>query len=547
MEFDYVIVGGGSAGCALAARLAEDEKTSVCLIENGGDNNVWKVKVPLGVALIMPRKSAQNYAFNTVPQTHLNGRIGYQPRGKGLGGSSAINAMVYIRGVKEDYDHWASLGCEGWSYQDVLPAFKRSQHQERGENEFHGINGPLNVSDLTYTNDYTQAYVKAGVQAGYAFNADFNGASQEGVGAYQVTQKNGERWSAARAYIFSQERANLTVMTDTQVRKILFANTGETPVASGVEVKTNGTMHTIKARKEVILSAGAFGSPQLLMVSGIGPKAHLESLGIDVVVDSPNVGNHLQDHLDYTLLVKAHRPKPEYRVNFNHLYGVSLSFGWHYAKEIKRYLKERKGMVSSNVAEGGGFLRTPTALKNGETVPDIQLHFAVALIENHSRTFHLAQGYSIHLCVLRPKSTGKLCLANKDIDTPPLIDPNFLAHPDDAARMIEGFKMVRKICAQKALADLGGEEINTNNIASDDDAAILASIRERADTIYHPVGTCRMGSDAESVVTPTLKVRGVANLRVVDCSIMPTLIGGNTNAPAMMIGERAFDFIKAGL
>lgn len=526
MEYDYLVVGAGSGGCALAARLADalPERT-IALLEAGPDDHHWLVKTPLGLAGLVPFKSARNWAFHTTPQPALDGRRGYQPRGRGLGGSSSINAMIYTRGHPLDYDAWADAGCPGWRWQDVLPYFKRAEHNERGADAWHGTQGPLNVADLRSPNPFSMRFVEAGRQAGFAVNGDFNGASQEGVGLYQVTQKNGERWNAARAYLHGRTRQNLHVMTGTSALRIVF----EGRRAVGVEVQRGGRRETLRARAEVVLAAGAFNSPQLLMCSGIGPTEHLQSLGIPALVEAPGVGANLQDHLD--VIINKCVPSSD-------LIGFSPAGIAHLSGALFGYLRERRGVFSSNVAEAGGFLSSQPGLDR----PDLQLHFLVGISDDHNRKLHVRHGFSCHVCVLRPKSRGNVTLASADARQAPVIDPRFLSEPEDLEGLLRGLRIVRKILAAPALAEFGGKELYSQDVQSDD--GLRALIRARADTIYHPVGTCRMGSDAAAVVDPQLRVRGVERLRVVDASVMPTLIGGNTNAPTIMIAEKAADLMR---
>jgi choline dehydrogenase-like flavoprotein len=530
MKFDYVIVGGGSAGCVLASRLSEDPAMSVCLIETGGENSGVLFKVPVGVIAYIPRPSAPNYGFTTVPQAGLNNRRGYQPRGKGLGGSSSINAMIYLRGQREDYEAWVQSGASGWGWEDVLPYFKKAEHNERGPSALHGQGGPLNVMDLTSPNPFAKRFVDATLQAGIVGNADFNGHSQEGAGMYQVTQKGGERWSVRRGYLEpALSRKNLTVLTQSQVMRVIL----DGRVATGVEVKTAQGLQIISAQREVILSAGAFGSPQLLMASGIGPGEHLKSLGIHVVYDAKGVGANLQDHLD--LIVNRRVDSPD-------LFGLSLKGGLNIAKAIKEWRNFRRGMLTSNFAEAGGFIKSSPELDR----PDLQLHYLVGMVDDHARKNHLGHGMSCHVCVLRPHSRGSVRLASADTRIAPLIDPQFLADSRDLALLIKGFKVLRKIFAQPAFAPYGGgditKELHSSHVQTEEQIAQL--IRDRADTIYHPVGTCRMGSDLDAVVDSELRVRGFDRLRVVDASVMPTIVSGNTNAPTIMIAERAADLIK---
>ena len=524
-EFDYVIVGGGSAGCAVAGRLSEDPLISVCLIEAGPPGDTWVVKAPLGIAVMVP-STKNNWAFQSVPQPGLNGRRSYQPRGKVLGGSSSINAMIYIRGHRWDYDHWASLGNTGWGYDDVLAYFKKSEANEVHGDLFHGRSGPLNVANLRSGNPFQERFLEAGRQLQLPMTADFNGAQQEGLGVYQVTQKNGERWSAARAYVEPNlRRGNLKVITGAQARCVLFKD----KVARGVEIQRGGVTETVRARREVILSAGALQTPQLLMLSGIGDAVQLKRHGINVVQSAPGVGQNLQDHIDYGF---------SFRSNSLDLFGMSLAGIGRMIKEIGRYRRDGTGMITSNVAECGGFLKTDPSL----AIPDVQLHFSIGMADNHGRTRHTGHGFGCKVCLLRPKSRGSVTLAGADPMAPPLIDPKFYDHPDDIEVMLKAFKLMRRLVDAEPLATWRTDELYSKGITSDD--GIRTLLRDKSDTVYHPVGTARMGVDDGAVVDPQLRVRGVAGLRVVDASIMPTLIGGNTNAPSIMIGEKAAAMIR---
>jgi choline dehydrogenase-like flavoprotein len=525
--FDFVVVGGGSGGCAVAGRLSEDPGTSVALLDAGGKNDNWVVTTP-GAMILMISGKVNNWAFNTVPQKGLNGRIGYQPRGKGLGGSSAINAMVYIRGHRADYDEWASLGNPGWSYADVLPYFKRSEDNAELDGEYHAKGGPLHVQGLQSDNPVREMFLQGAREAQFRLRDDFNGAEQEGLGVYQVTQKNGERWSAARGYIHPHmaTRPNLRVETGAQATRIIF----EGKRAVGVEYVQGKETKTIRAQREVILSSGAFQSPQLLLLSGIGDAETLKKHGIASTQHLPGVGQNLQDHPDFVFGYASDAP---------YFSGLSWSGIGRIFKGIFQYRRERRGPMTSNVAECGGFLKTRSDL----ALPDIQLHFCMAMVEDHGRKPRWGTGFSCHVCLLRPKSRGSVWLDSADPLAAPAIDPNFFGEESDVETMVAGFKMTRRLMETPALRALQKKDMFTSDVKTDDD--IRAILRNRVDTVYHPVGTCKMGTDAMAVVDPKLKVHGVEGLRVVDASIMPTLIGGNTNAPTIMIGEKAADMIKA--
>ncbi len=524
-EFDYVIVGGGSAGCVLARRLSDDAKTKVCLLEAGPEDTSPFVHAPLGLAATVPGKYL-NWAFQTVPQKGLNGRRGYQPRGKVLGGSSSINAMIYTRGHPWDYDHWAELGNPGWSYAEVLSYFKRAQNQERGADDYHGTGGPLNVADLRTPNPLAQAFVAAGEEMQLPRNDDFNGPEQEGIGTYQVTQINGERCSAAKAYLSPVSgRDNLAILTGAQASNVIM----EGRKAVGVRYVRDGTADEVLARGEIILSAGALQTPQLLLLSGIGDGGLLKKFDIDVVHDLPGVGQNLQDHIDIVI---------PYFSNSRHAMGLTLPGVIQAIAGIFEWRRHRTGLITSNSTETGGFVKSRPDL----AIPDLQLHFSIAIVDDHSRKRHFHRGYCAHVCLLRPESRGDVSLDSPDPMAPPRIDPNFLAAEADLQGLIDGFKLTRRILEAPALAPYRGKELLTADVQTDEQ--IAEDIRNRADTIYHPVGTAKMGRDHMAVVDSELRVHGIDGLRVVDASIMPTLIGGNTNAPTIMIAEKAAEMIN---
>ncbi|NLP62596.1 GMC family oxidoreductase [Paraburkholderia sacchari] len=542
-EFDYIVVGAGSAGCAVASRLAGDEGVTVALLEAGPHDHHYTVWTPIGIAKTAGHRGLRNYGYYSEPQSAMGGRRSWQPRGRGLGGSSSINAMVYIRGHRRDYDHWAELGCNGWGYEDVLPYFRRSECNERyagrDDDPWHGGTGPLYVSDLRTPNPFSRRFLEAAQQAGVRLNPDFNGETQEGAGLFQVTQHNGERWNAARAYLHRADasdaglnggRKGLAVLTDTQALRICF----EGRRAVGVTVVRGGVEQTLRARREVIVSGGAYNSPQLLMASGIGPASHLRGLGIGVVHDLPGVGENLHDHPDIVI---------NKQVDSTDLFGYSMRGFARMFGEVLRYRRHRTGMVASNIAEAGAFVKSHPDLAE----PDLQLHFTAAMVgergEGKTKPPH---GYSCHACVLRPHSRGHVRLSSGDMRDAPIIDARLLSDARDMEGLVAGVKLIRRIFAQPALAREGGREIATEAFGADNrnDDAIRTFVRTRAETVFHPVGTCRMGVDEMAVVDPQLRVRGVAGLRVVDASIMPTVPAGNTNAPAIMVGEKAADMIR---
>ena len=531
--YDYIIVGAGSAGCVLANRLSADPAVKVCLLEAGPRDSSPFIRLPIGILFLMMSKTL-NWRYYTEPQAGLYGRRLFWPRGKTLGGSSSSNAMVYTRGHRSDYDHWAALGNRGWSYADLLPIFKRAQNHEPGADEFHGGGGPLNVCVQRSPNQLTQVFLDAGVAAGYPANDDFNGPSQEGLGRYHLTQKNGERWSVARAYLHpALGRPNLTVVTGAHASKILM----DGKRARGVAYLKKGKAQQALASREVILCGGAINSPQLLLLSGIGPQEELARHGIPQIHQLPGVGQNLQDHLDVLLVQKCTQP-------------VSLGISWRnllaQTGHLLNYLLRRSGPFTTNSAEGGGFVKSRPEL----AAPDLQFHFTPATLDGHGRDLRyasstmLGHGYALHVCDLRPRSRGRIGLHSADPMAHALIEPNYLSHPDDLDNMVRGVKAARAILAQPAFDPYRGAEVHpAGPLASDDD--IRDFVRRKAETIYHPVGTCKMGHDPMAVVDDTLAVHGLQGLRVADASIMPTLVGGNTNAPTVAIAEKAADMILA--
>ena len=533
MEFDFVIAGGGSAGCVLAARLSEDPTVSVCLIEAGGDGRGLLIRAPALVAAMVPgRPPLNNWALHTVPQAGLNGRRGFQPRGRGLGGSSAINAMLYVRGHLSDYDDWADAGATGWDWQSVLPWFVKAEANTRGASPLHGADGPLQVTDQRYPRAISRAFVQAAGDCQIAENPDFNGATQDGAGLYQVTQfhdgpRKGERCSAAAAYLHpAMTRPNLTVMTRTRALRLTLDGTR----ATGLVVRHKGRTLTLRARREVIVSLGTFGSPQLLLLSGIGPQEELRAHGIAPVHILPGVGINLQDHLDYTISHTSPR---------RDVVGLNPRGLLRLLKAGLRWRKTGDGLFASPMAEAGAFLRSDPTLPR----PDLQVHVVIGIVDQHLRKPHLADGWSAHICALRPHSRGSVGLTSADPMKPPRIDPGFLADPRDLETLRKGARMLEGILAAAPLTPWRGRRLYPHDGS---DAALIADIRARADTIYHPVGTCRMGQDDMAVTDPACRLRGMQGVRVVDASVIPLLGGGNTNAPTIMIAERIADLIRQG-
>ena len=525
--YDYIIIGAGSAGCALANRLGEDYTLRILVLEAGPSDSSFLLKMPSGFAALGD-KSPYNWRYATTPQKHCNDRRMYWPRGKTVGGSSSINAMLYVRGNASDYDHWRQLGNEGWSYDDVLPYFKKAENNERGADEFHGTGGPLNVADQAAPLKINEAFLAACEQAGQKRITDFNGAQQEGVGYYQVTQKNRERWSAASAYLrpaIDRNRNNVHLLTGALVQRIILDKTH----AMGVRYIQNGREEVARCSREIILAGGAVNSPQVLMVSGIGPADHLRSLGLKVWHDLPGVGGNLQDHLDAGVVQYCKTDDTYDRAN-------KLLSLW-------RYNRDQTGPGASPIAESGGFLST----RPGLSAPDIQMHFLPAMVVDHGRTRLKRSGYTLHTCTLRPESRGTIRLKTANPEDHPLIDANYLSERRDLDTLIDGVKMGRDILAQSGLDPYRADEYEPG-AAVKTDAEIEQWIRARSETIYHPAGSCKMGpaTDPTAVVDNQCRVHGIQGLRVVDASVMPTLVGGNTNAPTIMIAERVAGFIQKG-
>ena len=525
--YDYIIVGAGSAGCVLANRLSEDPANKVLLLEAGPSDWHPFLHMPAGLSKLISQK-AVNWDYNTAPEPGLGGRSLWWPRGKVLGGSSSINAMCYIRGHRRDYDEWDDLGAQGWYWDNVLPYFKRAEENSRGASRLHGGKGPLAVSDPRYQNPLSPVFVEAAHQAGWPLTADFNGEYQEGFGWYQTTTRKGARSSAAEAYLKPvRSRKNLKVITGASASRVTFEN-GR---ANGVVYAIGGKgAYCEAARREVLLAGGALNSPQLLMLSGIGPAEHLRQHGIEVRVDLPGVGENLQDHLDICSMQRCTQP-----ITYDKTNEVMVALEYYLLK---------KGPGTSNIAETGGFLHSRFA-EDGR--PDVQFHFVPAQLDDHGRHQLPGFGYTLHACFLRPKSRGRVSLVSGNPADKVRIEARYLTDAGgyDRKMMLECVRLSREIFAQEAFAPFRGEEIFPGENVRDD-AAINDFIERKAESIYHPVGTCKMGGDDDpmAVLDPQLRVRGVEGLRVIDASVMPKLIGGNTNAPTIMIAERAADLIR---
>lgn len=517
--YDYIVVGAGSAGCVLANRLSKDPTVKVLLLEAGGRDSRREIHVPAAFSKLF--QGPCDWSYFTEPEPQLENRKLYWPRGKVLGGSSSINAMIYIRGNRNDYDRWQQMGNAGWSFDEVLPYFKKSQNQERGASEFHGVGGPLNVADLRCVNPISRSFVEAAEQSGYAHNPDFNGAAQEGFGFYQVTQKDGKRHSAAAAFLKPvSARRNLTIKTKVHVFGVLF----DRQRAVGVSFQAGGGSEQARAGREVILCAGAIGSPQILMLSGVGRGDHLSKFDIPVVCELPGVGRNLQDHPALPVAYDCKEP-------------VTLMNAQTIGSRA-RYLCFRQGPLTSNVAEAGAFVKTSRA---GDT-PDLQFHFGSVFYVNHGLQPVTTHGFTFGPTLVNPKSRGEILLRSSNPLDAPAIRANYLSDAHDCEVLVEGIKLARSLAHARAFDCYRGKEsLPGDGVKSDD--ALRSYVRQAVETLYHPVGTCKMGHDSDAVVDAELRVHGVEGLRVVDASVMPFVPAGNTNAPTIMIAEKACEMI----
>jgi choline dehydrogenase len=523
--FDYIVVGAGSAGCVLADRLTASGHYRVLLLEAGGhDRNVW-IHIPLGYGKLFNNPKF-NWLYSSEPEPDLNNRKIIQPRGKVLGGSSSINGLLYIRGQPEDFDHWRQLGNVGWSFDDVLPYFRRAEDQERGPNALHGVGGPLAVSNVSEPHPLCEAFIEAAQQAGFPRNDDFNGPAQDGAGYFQLTARNGRRCSTAVGYLRqARRRPNLAIVSNALASRIVFS--GRRAVA--VEYRHGETTHIAHTSGEVVVAGGAFNSPQLLQLSGLGPTALLQSLGIEVVNDMPGVGTDLQDHLQIRMQYRCTEPITMNDVinSWRRRVGAGL-----------RYILSRKGLLTIGAGYAGGFFRTSPEVMT----PDVQVHLIIFSGDTSGAALHPFPGFIASVCQLRPESRGFVRIKSADPREPPAIQPRYLSRRHDCDTVVAGMKLLRRIMRQPAMRHYIAEERAPKPDCTSD-ADLLAFAREFGTTVFHPTSTCRMGSDPAAVVDDRLRVHGIERLRVIDGSIMPTVVSGNTNAAAVMIGEKGADMI----
>jgi choline dehydrogenase len=527
-EFDYVVAGGGSAGCVVASRLSEDPSASVCLLEAGGEGRDLLIRAPLGFAAALPR-GIGSWGYETVPQPGFNGRRGFQPRGKALGGSSTINAMIYARGHRSDYDRWADLGNPGWGYDDVLPWFKKSEANAiHRDSPYHGIDGPLHVTNLRSPSPLNDVFLAACQSQAIPYNPDYNGAEHHGCYQVQVTQRDGERHSVAAAYIHPNlDRPNLDVRTGAHIRRLQLDGRR----ATGVEYRRGDQTTVVRARREVIVSAGAFGTPQILLASGIGPGSHLQALGLSTVLDAPGVGQNLQDHISAVLIYRARTA--------DHTVGISASGIARLLAGMWEWKRHRSGVITSCAAESGVYYRTSPDVE----VSDMEMELIMGIGDDHSRKLHLGHGYSAHLMVARPKSLGEVRLASPDTRVPPLIDPRYFSDPYDMETLVKGTQIAIDIMESAPFDPYRGEMLH--RFDRNDPGQIEDMLRDHADTEYHACGTAKMGPDHDpmAVVDPQLRVRGIEGLRIADASVMPAITSNNIHAPVIMIGERCADLV----
>lgn len=528
-SFDYIVVGAGSAGCVLANRLTASGRHRVLLLEAGGqDRNIW-IHIPLGYGKLFSNAKV-NWLYSTEPEPDLNNRRLIQPRGKVLGGSSSINGLLYVRGQATDYDHWRQLGNAGWSFEDVLPFFRRAEDQERGADELHGAGGPLAVSNVSEPHPLCEAFIEAAEQAGFPRNDDFNGPSQEGAGYFQLTARNGRRCSTAVGYLRpARQRSNLKIVTGALATRVLFSGRRAIGVEYHQGQRQGQAVRTADASAEVILAGGAFNSPQLLQLSGLGPAQLLRSHGIDVIADMPGVGNDLQDHLQVRMLYRCTEPVTMNDVinSWRHRMGAGL-----------RYIISRKGLLTIGAGYAGAFLRTRPDL----ATPDVQLHFLIFSADAAGAALHSFPGFMTSICQLRPESRGFVRIKSSDPNQPPAIQPRYLSSAQDRDTVVAGLSLLRRVMEQPAMRRYIAEEIAPGPQCVSD-SELLAFSRATGTTVYHPTSTCRMGHDSAAVVDERLRVHGIQGLRVVDASVMPTVVSGNTNAAAVMIAEKGADMI----